>query len=351
MHVETVEKQVGLVSHALAETLKLGLVHVALENGLVDLVGALVNDDAGSLPRAQTADIGEAGLGHDDVEVVLGLVDVGAHGNDAGHTVRVGLAGAGGGSMHDAVLGAAKEIGRATETVEHTAAQDAGRVGVRIDIHLNGRVHADDTKAADNLRRVADLLRAKEQLALVLVPVVVKTLEALGGEADRGGSGEVKLAGVKKIKEGVLDDLGPDLHVFELGVAETANDGVGNVTDTGLEGQEVLGEAAVLDLMLQELNEMASDGLRVLVGRAVRESLILSVGVDNTDHLLRVEWDGSPANPVLDVHDEVRFAVRRQVGHGDIVKALHTRERSIDLNNDLWTVSMYDNRLAVRERA
>lgn len=44
--------------------------------------------------------------------------------------------------MHDAVLGRAKEVGRAAEAVEHSRAHDVSAVCMGIDVDLDGRVHA-----------------------------------------------------------------------------------------------------------------------------------------------------------------------------------------------------------------
>lgn len=99
------------MAHALLETLALGLLVVVGEDRLVLGVSALVDDNAGALTGGQAANVGETLLGDDDVEIVLGLVDVGAHGDDAGDTVGVGLGRSAGGSMHDRVLGVAEEIG------------------------------------------------------------------------------------------------------------------------------------------------------------------------------------------------------------------------------------------------
>lgn len=111
VQVEGVEEQVGLVTHALLETLALGLLVVVGEDGLVLGVGALVDDNAGALAGGQAADVGETLLGDDNVEIVLGLVDVGAHGDNTRNTVGVGLGRSAGGSVHDGVLGVAEEIG------------------------------------------------------------------------------------------------------------------------------------------------------------------------------------------------------------------------------------------------
>ena len=91
VHVEAVPQQVRLVAPALPQTLKLSLVEVVFEDRNVVGVSALLDDDAGTLLGGQTANIGKTLLGDDDVEVVLGLVDVSAHGDDAGDTGGVCL--------------------------------------------------------------------------------------------------------------------------------------------------------------------------------------------------------------------------------------------------------------------
>lgn len=130
-----------LVAPTLPQTLKFSLVKVVLENRLVVRVGTLVNNDPGALTRRHTTDVGETLLGNDDVEIVLGLIDMGYLGDDAGYSGGIIFGGAGGGGMHDGVFGGAQEVGRASETVQDAGAHDAGGVGVGVDINLNGGVH------------------------------------------------------------------------------------------------------------------------------------------------------------------------------------------------------------------
>jgi hypothetical protein len=87
---------------------------------------------------------------------------------------------------------------------------------VRVDVDFDGCVHSDDAQAPDNLGAVGDLLRAQEEFRGVLVPVLVEALEAIGREADAGGGGEVEVAAVEEVEEGVLEDFGPDFEVFEV---------------------------------------------------------------------------------------------------------------------------------------
>lgn len=335
MHIERVEEKVGLVAHTLAEALELGLLEVGLEDGLVDVVGALVNDDAGALAGAEATDIGETVLGDDDVEIVLGLVDVGAHGDDARNTVGVGLGGTGGGGVHDGVLGVAEEISGTTETVEHAGAHDVGGVGVGVDVDLDGGVHADNTETADDLGSVGDGLRAEEELVIVVVPVLVEALEAGGREADRGGGSEVKLAGVEEVEEGILDNLSPDVEVLEVGVLETTDDSVGDVADTGLQGEKVLGQAAVGDLVLEELDQVVGNGRGRVVGGAVGEGLIGGGALNDTDNLLGVDGDRSGTDTVPALSDEEGLAVGRKVGEGDIVETVEAGDGGVDLDDDL----------------
>ena len=91
MHIKAVKQQMGLVAHSLPQTLKLGLLEVVLQDRLVHRVRALADDDARPLTGAQTAHVGQAILRDDDVEVVLRLVDMRAHGHDAGHAVGIRL--------------------------------------------------------------------------------------------------------------------------------------------------------------------------------------------------------------------------------------------------------------------
>ena len=87
---------------------------------------------------------------------------------------------------------------------------------MRVDVDFNRGVHADDAQAANDFRAVGDLLAAQEELGRVLVPVLVEALEAVGGEADGCCGGEVEIAAVEEVEEGVLEDFGPDFEVFEV---------------------------------------------------------------------------------------------------------------------------------------
>lgn len=308
MHVKGLPQQVWLVEPSTAGALKLSLGKVILKKWAVLWVSALGNDDAGTLLWRETTDISKTLLGHNDIEIVLGLVNVGGHWDDARNSVWVDLGWAGRWGVHDGVLGVAEEISGAAKSVEHTGTHDTGGVGMGVDVNLDWGVHADNTEALDDLWRVRDLLGAEKKLVVVVVPVVVETLETVWGETDGGGGSEVELSRVEKIEEGILENLSPHSEVLEVGLGKSTNDGVGNVTNTGLEWKKVGRETAVLHLVLEELDQVAGDGLGGGIGWGVVGGLIRVIGLDDTDNLLGINWDVWGTDTVLWGHDEVWLA-------------------------------------------
>ena len=91
VHIEAVPQQVRLMAPSLPQTLKLRLVEVVLQNRNVVGVRALLDNNPGTLPGRQPAHISKALLSHNNVEVMLRLVNVGAHGHNARHARRVRL--------------------------------------------------------------------------------------------------------------------------------------------------------------------------------------------------------------------------------------------------------------------
>lgn len=240
--------------------------------------------------------------------------------------------------MHDRELSVTQEVSRATETVQHTATVDAGRVGVAIDVDLNRGVHGDAAKTANDLRVVRDLLTAKENLVLESVPVLEEALEATRGETNRGRSGEVELAILQEVKERVLENLSPHIQVVEAGLGEATDNGVSNITDTTLQGEEVLRHAASVDLLTEEVDKVAGNGLRHRVrGRVLRNSVTL-VALNDTENLRRVDRNTNSTKAVLNAGDRERLAVWRGLNHVDIMKTLEAGQRSVQFNNNLLRI-------------
>ena len=265
----------GLVAPSLTQALVLRAVQILAQDGPIVRMRAVFDNAAGAFAGRKAAHVGEPLLSDNDVEVVLCLVDMGAHGDDAGDAGGVGFRRPGGRRVHDGDLGGAQEIRRAAEPIEHAGAHDAGAVGVRVHVDFDGGIHPNDAQAADDFGRVGHLLRAQEQLARVSFPARVEALEAVWGEADGGGGGEVEVAAVEEVEEGVLQDFGPHFEFGEVvAVREAADDGVGDVADAGLEGEEVGGEAVLGDFVFEEVDEVGGDGAGGVVFGCVGLGLI-----------------------------------------------------------------------------
>lgn len=117
--------------------------------------------------------------------------------------------------------------------------------------------------------------------------------------------------------------------------SKTTDDGVGNVADTRLQRQQVLGKTAMLNLVLEELNQVVGNSAGgVILGR-IGLGLIGVVGLDNGDDLFRVNGHMGSTDTVLGSHDKVGLAIGREIGHGDIVKTLEGRSGRVDLDDDL----------------
>ena len=105
MHIERIPQQMRLMAPPLPQALKLRLVEVVLQDGPILRMRTLSDDDPGALARRQAPHVRKALLGDDDVEIVLGLVDVRAHGHDARDARGVRLGRPRRRRVHDAVFG------------------------------------------------------------------------------------------------------------------------------------------------------------------------------------------------------------------------------------------------------
>lgn len=335
VHLEGILQDVRLV-HALGLLgVEDGSVKVLSQLVLVVWVSTLVDDLDSSLSRTHSSEVGQTLLGDNDIQVVLGLVNVWCEWHNTRHTGRVDLGRSGRRSVHDGQLGVSQEVGRSTKTVQHTGAHDVGGVGVGVHVNLDRGVHGDDTQSSDDLRRVGHNLRSETQLLGELVPTLVESVETSLGQSDGGGSGEVQGARVEEVKEGVLQDLGPHSQVLEVGLGQALHDGVGNVTNTGLQRQQVCGQSAHLDLVLEELDQVGTDLLRHGVRRSVGRHLVTLGRLHNGHDLGWVHRNGGAAHTVVGGGVRVRQSVWRVDGHVDIVDTLERRRLGVDLNDDL----------------
>jgi len=132
-------------------------------------MGTVLDDQLDALPRGQAAQIRQPLLGDDDHDIVLGVVDVANHRHDRGDVAALGQRRA----DEDRVAGVAGEVTRAADAVHHLGAHDVGRVDVAVDVGLDHAVGGDDELAADHLGVVRHVLRAQNDLAVVLLGMIV----------------------------------------------------------------------------------------------------------------------------------------------------------------------------------
>ena len=60
MHIESLEQQMRLVTHALSQTFELRAIEIVLQDRLIIWMRTFVDDDARSLARGEAADVGKA---------------------------------------------------------------------------------------------------------------------------------------------------------------------------------------------------------------------------------------------------------------------------------------------------
>ena len=89
------------------------------------------------------------------------------------------------------------------------------------------------------------------------------------------------------------------------------------------------------DLIFQELDEVGGDGAGCVVLGGVWLRLIRVVGLDDCDDAVWVDGDVMRADAVFWGHDEVWFAVGREIRHSDVVEAFEGGGGGVDFDDDL----------------
>ena len=154
-------------------------------------------------------------------------------------------------------------------------------------------------------------------------------------EGEGAGRGEVQLARVEEVEHGVLKHLGVDGEVLEGAIAQAADDGVGDGADAGLQRQQVLGEAAALHFMGEEVHDVAGDRFGGFVHLGEGPPLVAALGLDDGDDLVRVAGDIGGADTLVGAGDEEGLPVRRLLLHDDVVHPLEGGLSGVDFEDDL----------------
>ncbi|KAH3668618.1 hypothetical protein OGAPHI_002372 [Ogataea philodendri] len=334
VHLEGVLQQMWLVQSLFLVAVELSTVVVVLQLVSVVWVGTLVNNLVHTLLWRTASQISKSVIGHNDVQIVLGVVNVRSKWNHTRNTSRIGLAWSGCRSVHDGQLGISQEISRSSQSVQHSRSVNVGGVGVRIDVNLNRSVHGNDTESSDDLWRVRHNLRSQTQLLGEQVPVVKELLESVVRQSDGGGSSIVHGTVLEEWQERVLQNLGPDGQVLELGVGQTSDNGIGNVTNTGLQWVQVGRKSAGLDLVLEEVDQVVGDLLGHFIWSSWVWDSVWNGGLDHSHNSVRVDRNGSQAVSLVHSGVWVWLSERRLFRHVNVVQTFKRRRGSVDFDND-----------------
>ena len=324
----------------------LGAGEIVRQHGLEGRMGAVLDDDLGALLRAETAQVGQALFGHDDLHVLRDMVHVAHVRHD-----RRDLSALGGGRRDEhRDEGIAGEVAGAADAVLDARTHDVGGVDVAVDVCLDQAVHRQTAQTADHLRMVADLLRAQDNPAPIVRHLVVQPRGCLGAQRKGGGGGHAQLAAVEQIEHAVLQDLGIGGHVLERAVLEAEHHCVGDIADARLQRQQVRRQTAPLHFMLEEFDDVPGDGARGLIRRGEGRVAIRDIGLDNGDDLGRIHPEAGAADAVVSLHDGNRHTVGRQ--RRAVVDVVHPLQRlalpRVHFKNDL--VGAFQPGLVVTDR-
>ena len=245
------------------------------------------------------------------------VVDVRAERDDRGDLAPLCL----GLRVEDREIGVACEIAAAADAVHHLRARDVRGVDISVDIDLDRRVHRNDTQTAHNLGVVRDLLRTKHHDLLVLVNVLVKALESFGGGRECRARCKLQLPRICKVEHTVLDDLGIDLKVGEVGVHKARNDRVCHVPNARLKREKPLRHTSLGNLLLEEVDRELPHLACDVVNRCECTRLVRNVTRNDVLDLLKRARHERRADTVARLCDGNWQTVRRVEGDVDVVHA------------------------------
>lgn len=116
-----------------------------------------------------------------------------------------------------------------------------------------------------------------------------------------------------------MKNLGPHLKVLEFRLGESSDNSVGDVANTRLERQKGGRKATGRNLVLEELDQVASNLLRVFAFSGVVAGVVGSVRLYDRDDACGVDRNRDGADAVRRLGDEVRLAMRGEERLVDVV--------------------------------
>ena len=115
-----------------------GLIRVLIvlpQHRTIIRMSAVFNDELCTLVGGLPAQVSDALLGDDNRHIMLGLIHMGNHGNNAGNLSVLGNR-LGGKDTNPGIPG---EVAAAAQTVHHLGAHDMGRIDVAVNVQLDGQ--------------------------------------------------------------------------------------------------------------------------------------------------------------------------------------------------------------------
>ena len=187
-----------------------------------------------------------------------------------------------------------------------------------------------------HLGRVGNLLGTEQEIFLVLGHILVEAGHALRGGRESCAGSKVQLACVDEVQHAVLDNLGINRQVLQVGIHKTCNDGVRHIAHATLEGQEVFRHAACSDLLLEEVQGESAHLLGILINGRQRAGMVCNVAGDNVENLVRGAGDIIGTHPVICLNYGNWQTIWRIKGHIHIMHALQLqRLGGVDFHDDL----------------
>ncbi len=83
VHLESLPQKMRLVTPTFLQTLIFSSLKIVHQNGLIVRVRSFVNNHPSSLSRRETTNVGKTLLCDDDIQIMLGLIDMGTHRDNA----------------------------------------------------------------------------------------------------------------------------------------------------------------------------------------------------------------------------------------------------------------------------
>ena len=146
-----------------------------------------------------------------------------------------------------------------------------GRVGIAIDVALQGGVDGNHAQSAYQFGRVGYLALAQGKVLLEVINIAIHLHQALVGHGERAGRSLLHPAVEHHIHHGILQHLGKDVEVgYVLVHAQCSQNGIGSGAHTALQGQEGGGNDAFLHVRSQEgshvVTYLCGHGVKVFEG-------------------------------------------------------------------------------------